>query len=212
MKKYLINIFFLSLTNPLFSMPEPYRSITILPEDKEERWFADANATALDDAIKRINPSIVVEVGCWLGTSACFMAKRLKPNAKLYAVDHWIFGEKAVVETPALNQKLPTLYQQFLSNVIIRNLTDQIIPIRMFSIEAARCLDIKADLIYIDASHDEESVYNDIIAWWPKLSEKGEMYGDDYVCETVQKGVSKAADHLKLKIKVHNHNCWQLVN
>ncbi len=186
-----------------------YESIFVLPEDPHG-WFSDVNAKVLDEAIKKINPLIIIEIGTWLGSSACFMAKRLRPEARLYAVDHWMFGSETVLKTPSLNKKLPTLYQQFLSNVIIRGLTDKIIPVRMSSMEAANSLNIKADLIYIDGAHDEESVYNDIIAWHPKLSENGKMYGDDYFCPTVQKGLSRAANNLELKIKVHGGICWEL--
>ena len=39
---------------------------------------------------------------------------------------------------------------------------------------------IKADLIYIDASHDYEDVRVDLEAYWPLLNEGGVIFGDDY--------------------------------
>ncbi len=63
---------------------------------------------------------------------------------------------------------MPAAYWQFLTNCKNLKLTNKIIPIRMTSLEAAKFLSIKPDLIYIDASHEEVDVYNDIMAWYPK--------------------------------------------
>ncbi len=36
------------------------------------------------------------------------------------------------------------------------------------------------DFIYIDANHTFEAVYDDLVAWWPKLKMGGLFAGDDY--------------------------------
>jgi hypothetical protein len=37
------------------------------------------------------------------------------------------------------------------------------------------------DIVYIDASHDYESVKNDILHWLPKVKQNGFLCGDDYL-------------------------------
>lgn len=41
-------------------------------------------------------------------------------------------------------------------------------------------LQIKPDLIYVDAAHDEESVYQDIVNYFPLVKGHGVICGDDY--------------------------------
>ena len=78
----------------------------------------------------------------------------------------------------------------------------KIVPMRMDTTEAAKCLDVKADFIYVDASHDEESVYNDIMNWYPKLKEGGTMCGDDANWSTVLAAVKRAAQQFGVSLQV----------
>jgi predicted O-methyltransferase YrrM len=79
----------------------------------------------------------------------------------------------------------------------------------MASLEAAQALNVQADLIYIDGAHDTESVYADIIAWYPHLAEGGVLCGDDWTWSTVILAVQMAARDLNLQI-IANGNFWQL--
>lgn len=210
-KIYLLLIsLFTFKTDYNYNSSDHYKLIKPLSPDYHG-WFSDTNAAILKQAILRIQPEVVVEIGSWLGSSAIFMGKLLKPNAKLYAIDHWMFGSAGVNENPEWSKRLPTLYQQFLSNVIHSQLTETIVPIRMLSTEAAAALDLVVDLIYIDGAHDAESVYQDIINWFPKLSSKGEIYGDDYFHLPVQAGVQRAARQLGKQIEVFGEICWHLI-
>jgi hypothetical protein len=42
-------------------------------------------------------------------------------------------------------------------------------------------LDGSLDFVYIDASHDYESVYKDLCLWFPKIKAGGIISGDDFV-------------------------------
>ena len=164
------------------SIPEPYRSIVDLPFDGHG-WFINQNQ--LQTILSSRKPVIVIEIGSWLGCSTRFIAEKMPDNGVLYAVDTWkgSSNEQAHLQDP----RLPHLYQLFLSNVKHAGLAHKIIPIRMDSIEAAKALNVKADLIYIDAAHDTESVKKDILNWFPHLNRGGLLCGDDWGWESVKK-------------------------
>ncbi|MFA6066476.1 MAG: class I SAM-dependent methyltransferase [Candidatus Babeliaceae bacterium] len=186
-------------------MPEPYRSLIELPEDTHN-WLSNCNKKNLATLIMQLHPKVVVELGSWLGASAIFMASRLPESSILYAVDDWTASTDTSIQADAsVQEKLSTLYQQFLSNVKIHKLTHKIIPVRMKTLEAARSLNVVADLIYVDASHDEESVYKDIMAWYSKLKTHGIMCGDDWHAASVRAGVNRAAHELGLSVSVDGY-------
>lgn len=204
------------LTSNLFIISEticmePYRSINTLPADWHG-WFSPENQKNLEELIAIRKPKCIIELGSWLGLSARFMASRMPDDGKLYAVDDWTADtDIAIKNTPGMNLKIPTLYQQFLSNIKHANLCNKIIPIRMKTDEAAKALSVSADLIYIDASHDEESVFKDIMNWYPKLNKNGIMCGDDWLySEGVRNAVTKTAKLLNKTIKTDG-NFWYFI-
>ncbi|KKP36083.1 MAG: hypothetical protein UR26_C0001G0127 [candidate division TM6 bacterium GW2011_GWF2_32_72] len=189
-------------------LPEPYASIKLLPYNMQS-FFGEFCANSIKKIIDEIKPKIALEVGSWHGASAIFTAQNLSDDAKFYAVDHWL-GQKIYPGTDR-SKEHKTLYQQFLSNVIHSGLSHKITPIRMESLLAAEQINVKPDLIYIDANHEEEDVYNDIMAWYPVLNEGGVLCGDDWSWgngQPVQKAVVRAAKKLKLEIE-HNAKFWR---
>lgn len=185
-------------------MPEPYRSICDLPFDGHG-WFM--NGPQIRAILKETRPKIGIEVGSWLGLSTRDIALNMPEDAILYAVDTWLGSQELVhIQDP----RLPYLYQLFLSNVKQTGLTNKIIPVRMTSLEAARALNVKADFIYIDASHDEENVYKDICAWADHLNEDGVLCGDDWGWQSVQRGVVRAAALLGKGIAAEG-NFWRFL-
>lgn len=207
MKKNFISMV-LGLTISYFSclaaeaeMPEPYHSIVDLPFD-DHGWFA--NGEQISALMTEKPPVVAIEVGSWLGLSTRFIASHLPEGGKLYAVDTWLGSDEAAHHQ---DSRLPHIYQIFLSNVKHANLTQTIVPLRMRSLEAARAINVMADFIYIDASHDEENVYQDILAWYAHLNPDGTMCGDDWTWETVRRGVIRAASVLNKRI-ANQGNFW----
>ena len=143
-----------------------------------------------EQLIDQVKPQLIIEVGSWKGASAVQMAKLLQEKSihgTLLCIDTWLgaiehlAGEYAT----SLQRKhgFPTLYYQFLANVMHQNVQDRIIPLPNPSHIAARYLqkqNIQADLIYIDASHEAEDVYADVCQYWEVLKPNGVMFGDDY--------------------------------
>ena len=70
----------------------------------------------------------------------------------------------------------------------------------MTSLEAATRFDSgSCDLVMLDASHDYDSIRDDIAAWWPKVKQRGVLAGDDYAWPGVQQAVTEA---FGLRVKV----------
>lgn len=202
MKALLLLLSLLSYQS-LFALSEPYQSIRILPFDNTGFFINERQIEAL---LKTRSFKTIIEVGSWLGMSTRFIAERVSPMSKVYAVDTWkgTLNEECHQKDP----RLPHLYQLFLSNVRHAGLTEVIVPIRMESLEAAKALDVQADLIYIDAAHDTASVYADIMAWYPHLVEGGVLCGDDWGWESVRTAVIMGAQTLGKQIHADGY-FWQ---
>ena len=69
--------------------------------------------------------------------------------------------------------------------------------------DAAKECNIAPDLIYLDASHDEKSVYADLVAWWPFVKGHGILCGDDYKRsgDPVGKAVRRFAKENNLRVE-----------
>lgn len=151
--------------------------------------------------IDRVKPKTIIEVGSWKGASAIHMA-RLAPEAIIYAVDLWVppigvgLGEFPRTHIPE-RFDAPNFYEQFLFNIKNAGVDHQIIPVRGLTVPIATCLGawgVQADAIYLDASHDELSVSQDIAAYWRLLRPGGIMFGDDYSSHPgVKRAVQKFA-------------------
>lgn len=208
-KKYFI-IFLLTATLSYCDVAD-YNKIKLLPPVFYSNLFTPSCREGLEKAIQKTNPKVIIELGSFLGGSAIFMGERTNNNCKIHCIDIWIANET----WPVLDHIRPYFYEQFLSNIIHSKMQNKIIPIRMTTEEASKILDVKADIIYIDAAHWEEDVYNDIMNWYPKLAEGGVMCGDDYMWYhpsvegfPVKKGVERAAKELGLKIKTTGKDNW----
>lgn len=118
---------------------------------------------------------IVVEVGCWLGQSACYLGGLIKDSGKqvkLLCVDPWYPG-------PHLSRQEDG-FGTFYSNVRQSGLASVIVPIRATSADAARFLANDLAAVFIDGEHDYATCIADIRAWLPKVRRGGIIAGHDY--------------------------------
>ena len=140
-----------------------------------------------------------VEVGSFLGKSAVFMAVEIINSGKRIkfdCIDHWKGSEEHCD-----NENIDTenLYEKFLEN--IQPVKGVINPVRAESIVASKLYKTNSlDFIFIDASHDEVSVKQDLTYWMPRLKENGLMAGDDVDNEGVANALKWFFDTEKLEI------------
>jgi predicted O-methyltransferase YrrM len=200
-------------SNYIKNLPKPYSDLTELLPFNNHGWYS--NPIWIEKLMKNNKITIALEVGSWLGLSTRHIASLLQPNGKLYAVDTWqgsVEHQENFQQTAAM---LPTLYQQFLSNMIHAKLTDIVIPMKMTSLEAAPILlgELnKVNLIYIDAAHDTISVLNDIRAYFPFIENNGGILcGDDWWHDPVKVAVRIFAQERKLTIYASD-NFWFVKN
>lgn len=156
--------------------------------------------------MEQLRPSTVIEVGAWKGASLLRMAgvaAELSLETEFISIDTWLgshvdlwMGYRGDL---LLKHGFPTMFRQFIFNMIAAEVIDRVWPMPMTTTAAAAVLarmNVQADLIYIDAAHDEEDVTLDIQRFWPLLRPGGVMFGDDY--SENWPGVMAAADRFAI--------------
>ena len=140
-----------------------------------------------------------VEVGTFLGKSAVYMAVEIINSGKLIkfdCIDHWLGSEEHKDNDKV---DVDNLYEDFLKN--IEPVKGIIKRVRVDSISASKLYKPNSlDFIFIDASHDEQSVKADLTYWMPRLKEDGIIAGDDIGNEGVANAVKWFFDNEKLDI------------
>jgi hypothetical protein len=121
-----------------------------------------------------------VELGSWLGQSACYFVERValaQKRVDLTCVDLWAgnilhgFGRGAAAD----------LLPQFKANVQRAGADAWLRTLRLCSWEAAaRWADGSVDFVWVDADHSYDGVTKDLQAWWPKVKPGGLIGGHDY--------------------------------
>lgn len=151
------------------------------PTGKIHGW--NSYAPIFAELIAQVQPRKIVEVGSWKGASACHMLS-LAPDAHIYCVDTWQGSvEHQVGHLPKDADGNCVLRDVFLANVRAAGFSNRVEMFVGRSVDmaphVARMIGA-ADLVYIDASHEEGDVLADLRAYWPLVRPGGIMFGDDY--------------------------------
>ena len=174
-----------------------------------------AESPAFRELIVEIRPRLIIEVGTWKGASALVMAEILEEQslpAQIVCVDTWLGALEFWTDQQdaerygslKLRHGYPSVYYQFLANVCHRGRQSRITPFPQTSALAAlwfRTYGIEAELIYLDASHEEEDVYADLGGYWPLVSVGGALFGDDYTWDGVRLAVTRFARENRLTVR-----------
>lgn len=175
---------------PKFHDVSPYDGFDAAAYEEDIQGWG-SYSPVFETIIKRVEPSIIVEVGTWKGASAIHMSNLLKQegiDCAILCVDTWL-GDSSHWYRPEWRSHLqikngyPSFYYQFLANVVKHGHDDMIIPVPQTSRSACDWLKhegIEPDLAYIDCSGDPNIVYLDIQGYWERLAPNGVLFGDDY--------------------------------
>lgn len=207
---------------PLLHRHDPYQDFDPAQwPDDASGWGSDS--PAFGELIKKHHPERIIEVGTWKGGSALTLAshlERLGLDSEIICVDTWLGALEMWTDLEddkrhgSLNLRngYPTLYYTFLGNVVRAGHQERITPFPVPSVTAAQwCAlrGVKADLIYIDGSHEEDDVYQDLVSWWDLVRDGGVLFGDDWAWDGVRLAVERFAKEQQLAIS-HRHDKWEL--
>ena len=145
-----------------------------------------------DSLVTEYRPDLIIEVGTWKGASAINMAQLMRQegiDGTVICVDTWLGSlvHRSNAESRNslhLKNGYPSIYFEFLSNVVAAGLTNNILPIPQTSTNGYLWLkenSVQAPLIYVDADHDAVNIYSDISNYWELVSPGGALFGDDFV-------------------------------
>lgn len=142
----------------------------------------------------------IAEIGVYKGRSTAIFNVELINNDidyEYHAIDHFMGSEE--------HDNTIDYYSIALDN--LSPIIHKINLIKNDSIEQSKQYqDNYFDIVYIDASHDYESVKKDIIHWLPKVKYGGIICGDDYI--DGWPGVVKAVDETLNDISLIGHQQW----
>lgn len=145
-------------------------------------------------ANKATNDSVLVEVGTFLGGSICYLAQRIRDNNKspqIYCVDTWDFSNIGKDHQYMIDNKT-SKFDNFWQNIEKCSLQDIIKPLIGDSIKVSSSFKDKSiDFIFLDGCHDEEYVYSELEAWYPKMKDNSWISGHDYNDAGVRRAVQK---------------------
>ena len=140
--------------------------------------FAEVYDRAVKDAP---NGARFVEVGSWHGQSAILMARliqRSRKNIRFTCVDHF---QGSVEHHNEADLDCSDVRAKFEANLERYGVAHSIQVLPLASVEAAKTFaDDSLDFVFLDASHDEDAVREDIAAWLPKVRLGGCLAGHDF--------------------------------
>lgn len=180
----------------LFETHDPYANVELM-NYSGFAWEGEAYIN-FEEVVTQLRPSLIVEIGTWIGGSAMWMGeavKKLNLDTEIVCIDTFLGSVEHWGDVSKFNFKngRPNIYQQFLSNIIHQEMTDIITPFPIDSHNGLLFLkknNIQADLIYVDGAHDYDSVCQDLVGAAQILKPGGWILGDDYMHPPVRRAVN----------------------
>lgn len=136
--------------------------------------------------------SHIIEIGCWNGRSACYMAELIKDNkknVKFDCIDIW------KLECDYVNSFNGTIVDLFCNNLREAGVLKEINVLQISTFEAHKLYSDKSlNFIFIDGDHTYEHVSVEFPIWIEKIKSGGYFCGHDYSKDWP--GVIKAVNEL----------------
>jgi predicted O-methyltransferase YrrM len=183
------------------TIPTPQKYLSI------HGWF-DYEDLYLQVFQELASPAHIVEIGCWLGRSACYMAELIKAGGKevkFDCIDTWLVGSEEHVHLNRLSlEPREDISDFFKDNMKKAGVLKQVNMVKTSSLKAVKKYkDASLDFVFLDDDHSEEHVFEELNAWWPKIKKGGILAGHDYSESNWPGVVSAVKRFTKAKRKKH---------
>ena len=157
--------------------------------------------------------TVGAEVGVWTGDLSEVILAYLKPK-ELYLLDAWAAYPDYIKELKSRNFNGEYLKQEIWDDMYygvcdrFKN-NNNVKIIRSMSGEDIRGVkDKELDWAYLDASHAEQYVYNDLFAWWPKIKDGGILCGHDFLFPGVPLALDQFSREMGLVVWPCGNDWW----
>jgi len=178
LKELAINYRYRKLINSIKELQTADKIFTHLT--KEEKLL-------LYNLASKVRDGYALEIGSYLGASACFISAGLKGSSKLICVDTW--------KNDAMSEGPRDTYEEFVKNT--KNFSEKIIMVRGFSfnvVEDVKRITNAIDLLFIDGDHSYQAVKKDVELYFPLLKKGGAIIFHDIGWA---EGVKKVVEEIK---------------
>jgi SAM-dependent methyltransferase len=143
-------------------------------------WFSEDEGRWYARFARGLRGGIFVEVGSWKGRSTSFAGPVCNANdTRLVCVDHWSGSRDVLADRYAAALAVEDVEATFRANMSALGILVEVIAAPSVA-AAARFEPGSVDRVFLDASHDHDSVAEDLRVWSERLRPDGLLAGHDY--------------------------------
>ena len=143
-------------------------------------WFSEDEGRWYARFARGLRGGIFVEVGSWKGRSTSFAGPVCNANdTRLVCVDHWSGSRDVLADRYASALAVEDVEATFRANMSMLGIVVEVIAASSV-VAAARFSPGSVDRVFLDASHDHDSVAEDLRVWSERLKPDGLLAGHDY--------------------------------
>lgn len=177
-------------------------------------WFGGEEARILQKYVieqQKKSESDLLEIGSWKGRSSIIIASILTGDRRLWMVDHFRGGPETtkpkvpLFVTKYKRKKESWAFPELLENIVKWNVQNKVVILPLSSEEAAKVVDEKFSLIFIDGDHRYEGVSNDYKLWLSHLEGNGVMVFHDYQHPPIRKFCDELRQDKNLSVEAEAH-------
>jgi predicted O-methyltransferase YrrM len=145
-----------------------------------EGWFSEDEGRWYARFARALKGGTFVEVGSWKGRSTSFIGAICNANGtRLVCVDHWAGSTDSLQSRYAAALDREDIARTFRENMRALGIRVEVIA-EPSVVAAHRFAPGSVDRVFLDASHDAESVAKDLHAWSYRVRAHGIIAGHDY--------------------------------